>query len=280
MKFPNGDFHPILFHNQWMEERLKKENPLNELSTIPEFYKNREIFITGGSGFIGKVLIEKLLRSCPDIKRIFILIRPKKGESSEDRLKAICGHIVFDALRKINPNFMEKLVPINGDMMEIGLGMSIKDKDLIKNVSIIFHSAATVRFDESLKNAVLMNTRGTWEVMKIAETLKNIKAIMHVSTTYSNVHLNTVKEEIYPAIADWRKTIEICEKFNDDELLHLTDHYTNFMPNTYVFSKNLAENVSNDYRNKLPVMIFRPSIVVNAWEEPFGGYVSMHSILK
>lgn len=43
--------------------------------------------MTGGTGFLGKVLIEKLLRSCPDVGEIFILMRPKAGLSIDDRLK-------------------------------------------------------------------------------------------------------------------------------------------------------------------------------------------------
>lgn len=54
---------------------------------IPAFYAGRSIFITGGTGFMGKVLIEKLLRSCPDVGKIFVLIRPKKGQSINDRLQ-------------------------------------------------------------------------------------------------------------------------------------------------------------------------------------------------
>lgn len=55
-------------------------------SEIAEYYKNKSIFITGATGFIGKVLIEKLLRSCPELKRIFVLIRCKKGHSVNERL--------------------------------------------------------------------------------------------------------------------------------------------------------------------------------------------------
>lgn len=57
------------------------------MSDINEFYKGRSIFITGGSGFMGKVLIEKLLYSCSDLKEIFILMRPKKGRVPESRLE-------------------------------------------------------------------------------------------------------------------------------------------------------------------------------------------------
>lgn len=56
-------------------------------SDLNAFYKGRSIFVTGGSGFMGKVLIEKLLYSCSDLKEIFILMRPKRGRVPESRLE-------------------------------------------------------------------------------------------------------------------------------------------------------------------------------------------------
>ena len=273
MKFPNGNFHQFLNHEQMIENLLKKDEALYNLPTIPDFFAGQEIFITGGTGFLGKVLIEKLLRSCPGIKTIYILLRPKKGQSVNERLTSLCDQVVFDALRVLNPNFKDKFVAVEGNVLELGLGMSEQDKSLMKNVSIIYHSAASVRFDDTLKYAVLMNTRGTRELMEFAMSLQNIKCVMHVSTTYSNLGHETVEEEVYPEIADWRKTIEICEKMDGDFLNFLTKKYTNLMPNTYVFSKNLAEHVSFDYKDKLPIILLRPSIILSAYEEPFRGYV-------
>lgn len=58
-------------------------------SPVQEFFRNAVVFITGGTGFMGKVLLEKLLRTCPHIKHIYLLIRYKKGENAEQRLGKI-----------------------------------------------------------------------------------------------------------------------------------------------------------------------------------------------
>lgn len=57
--------------------------------SIPEYYAGKCIFITGGTGFLGKVLIEKLLRSCPDIRKIYLLVRPKGDVGCEERVREI-----------------------------------------------------------------------------------------------------------------------------------------------------------------------------------------------
>ena len=56
------------------------------MTAIQEFYRGRSVLITGATGFCGKSLLEKLLRSCPDIGNIFLLMRPKKGQDVEKRL--------------------------------------------------------------------------------------------------------------------------------------------------------------------------------------------------
>jgi fatty acyl-CoA reductase len=60
-----------------------KQNQLN----IVEFYVGRSILITGATGFMGKVLVEKILRSCPGVERLYLLMRPSKGQSVDCRLQ-------------------------------------------------------------------------------------------------------------------------------------------------------------------------------------------------
>lgn len=57
--------------------------------SVSEWYTGRSVFITGGTGYMGKVLIEKLLRDCGGIKTIYVLCRPKKGFSPTARIDQI-----------------------------------------------------------------------------------------------------------------------------------------------------------------------------------------------
>jgi FlaA1/EpsC-like NDP-sugar epimerase len=69
------------------EERCKSpviDTP-EQFSAIEAFYAEAIVLMTGATGFLGKALVEKLLRSCSRLNAIFILIRPKKGRTIEQR---------------------------------------------------------------------------------------------------------------------------------------------------------------------------------------------------
>ena len=73
--------------------------------SVREFYKNKTVLLTGVTGFLGKVLLEKFLRAIPDVEKLFILIRGKKGSSVSERFKKeVIGSQCFERLRKIHGN--------------------------------------------------------------------------------------------------------------------------------------------------------------------------------
>ena len=61
----------------------------NVSTGIQEFYAGRSVFITGATGFMGKVLVEKLLRSCPEIGCLYLLVRPTSDKYARFRLKEL-----------------------------------------------------------------------------------------------------------------------------------------------------------------------------------------------
>lgn len=66
-----------------------------QTTSISNFYAGSTILVTGGTGYLGKVLVEKLLRSCSDIQIIYILLRSKAGVSCDDRLEIFKNSQVF-----------------------------------------------------------------------------------------------------------------------------------------------------------------------------------------
>ena len=149
---------------------------LSECSKIADWYANKSIFVTGGTGFLGKVLIEKLLRSCYNLNKIYILIRVKRGQAPQDRLNKLCECKLFDTVAKLYPDFRHKLEVIPGDILMDRLGISEEDERMLVNtVNVVFHSAATVKFNEALKTATQMNVLGTSKVVELAKSLKHLE---------------------------------------------------------------------------------------------------------
>ncbi|GAB0087087.1 hypothetical protein DMENIID0001_013600 [Sergentomyia squamirostris] len=245
----------------------------NDLPLISEYFRDKEIFVTGGTGLVGKAVIEKILYSCPDVKKIYLLLRSKRGVSVSDRLAQLKSSEIFSRIRQKDENLLKKMVPLEGDSMSLRLGLSEYDLKRLENVSVIIHSAANVRFDNPLHKAILMNTRSARELCLIAENLKNLEVLAHISTTYCNPKNSVLEEKVYPPIADWREAIKHAEIIDPDVLDILAPKYTDFQPNTYTFSKNLSEQIMNEFSEKLPIFIFRPSIIAPSVKEPFLGWV-------
>lgn len=243
-------------------------------SNIAEFYKNKNIFITGGSGFVGVALIEKILRACPDVGKVYLLMRPKKGKEIQERLEELQKNSVFSVLlEQTSTDIFKKLVAVAGDVGEENLGLSASDRQLLaNNINVVIHSAATLDFQASLKPTVFINLLGTRRVMQLCQEIKNLTAMVHISSAYVNAFLLETEEKLYPAPDDAERVIELATNKDEEELSKLTADLIKDHPNTYTFTKHLAEHEVNKCAAKFPCGIVRPSMITAAWKEPIPGW--------
>jgi len=245
------------------------------MAKIGDFYRDKTVFITGGTGFIGKIIIEKLLRSA-DVGKIYMLIREKKGVNPEDRLVALFKSPLFDFVKNDKPEILSRVVSVTGNIEEDLLGLSASDQArLASEVEVVFHCAATVRFDEDLSRAVRMNVGAVWGLVRLARTMRRLVSLVHVSTAYCHCQESHIKESSYPAPMSPTDAMNLVKSLDKDILdaPAMTKSIIGNRPNTYTFTKAIAEELILSEAGSLPVCIVRPSIVVSTWREPTRGWV-------
>lgn len=94
------------------------------------------------------------------VREIYLIARPKKDKSAQQRMQELCKGPIFDRLRRLDPDFINRITPIDGDLIHRNLGIFRADQErIISNVDIVIHAAADVRFDETLKVSVEVNIR-------------------------------------------------------------------------------------------------------------------------
>lgn len=66
------------------------------MPSIKSFFANKSVFVTGGTGFLGAVLIESILSTSPDVGNIFVLVRDKYGSNANTRIQRLLTKPVRD----------------------------------------------------------------------------------------------------------------------------------------------------------------------------------------
>ncbi|KAF8790736.1 putative fatty acyl-CoA reductase CG5065 [Argiope bruennichi] len=247
--------------------------------SIPDIFKGKSVFITGGNGFLGKVLLEKLLRSCPGIFKIIVLLNNAyETEVFEKKRKRLLESNVFDRLKKESPTSFCKLHFVAGDVTVCNLGL--KNQDLIRvteDVSFVFHCAASVRFEDKPRTTMMINVVGVDRVAKLCLSIKNLEALVHVSTAYSFCHHAIISEDICLEKLPI-SVIRDFEHMDDDRIEWICNSYRKNRPSNYQYSKALAETlIVKEYFNQLPIIIVRPGIITAAVREPYPGWIDNYN---
>lgn len=183
---------------------------------IRAFLEGKRLLLTGATGFLGKPLLEKILRAVPEIDRIYLLIRADKNANPQERFeREVLGSGAFNRLREewglqFESRIRKKVQVLEGDISQDRLGLSEADyAELIAHVQIVINSAAVVVFDERLDVAVELNTLGPRRLVELARTCRQRVIFLHVSTAYvngqnPNVALETLLPTEDTVPAHWR----------------------------------------------------------------------------
>jgi thioester reductase-like protein len=193
------------------------------------------VLLTGTTGFLGMELMARYLERSD--RPVYALVRAHDESGAADRIRQSLFAFYGD-----DGGFPEgRLVPVPGDVESPGLGLAPEKREaLADRVSEIVHSAASVSFELPLEDSRRINVEGTRQMLEFAELCRDrgtLRGFSYISTAYvAGTHKGEFRED----------QLEVGQGFR----------------NPYERSKYEAERLVRDYGDRLPIHVFRPSIIV------------------
>ena len=228
--------------------------------------------LTGVTGFLGKVMLEELMRRRDELRveRVLVLIRAKGGTAAHERFhKDVASAACFAALPT---DWTRHVTVLDGDLSAPDLALSAPDRAALAGVTHIVHSAASVSFDLPVADAARANIHTSLHLLDAARACPALERFVYVSTAYVTPHPGArvpITESLVPLPAPAAQLLaRIDGGASDAELLALTGH-----PNTYTLTKCLTEHLLVERRGDIPLSIVRPSIISAASALPFPGWI-------
>ena len=193
------------------------------------------IFLTGATGFVGMELLARYLERSDRV--VHALVRAGSDAEAQARLDATVARVFPD------PDAVAgRAVAVRGDVLKPGLGMAPRRRAaLADEVGEIVHAAASVSFALPLPESRAINVGGTENVLQFADLAHRrgdgLRRLSYISTAYvAGDHGGSFGEN----------QLDVQQAFR----------------NPYEQSKFEAELTVRNHAARLPVQIFRPSIVV------------------
>ncbi|XP_059430367.1 fatty acyl-CoA reductase 3-like [Corylus avellana] len=276
-----------------------------EFGSVVQHLENKAILVTGATGFLAKIFVEKVLRVQPNVKKLYLLLRAPDAKSAAQRFRSeIIEKDLFRVLKEkwgknLSSFISEKVSVLPGDISleDLGLKDSSLREELWNQIDVIVNLAATTNFDERYDVALGVNTLGAKHLISFAKKCVRIQVILHVSTAYvcgekgglilekpfrmgetlngtlgldveAEIKLVEEKLNVFRAIGATEKEITMAMK---DMGMERAKVYG--WPNTYVFTKALGEMLIGHLKENLSVVIVRPTIVTSTYREPFPSWI-------
>jgi thioester reductase-like protein len=191
-------------------------------------------FLTGATGFVGQAVLARLLEGTD--RHVHALVRAENQENADARMRGVLAALYDDVDR-----YAHRVHAVAGDLVAPNLGLSADTRTAVAaDVDEIVHCGASVAFDMPLRDSRAINVAGTARMLSLAEACQangGLRRMTYVSTAYvAGTRTDEVREDELAAGQSFR--------------------------NAYEQSKHEAETMVRAHREKLPLTIVRPSIVV------------------
>jgi thioester reductase-like protein len=206
------------------------------------------VLLTGTTGFLGMELLTRYLERSD--RRVYALVRARDDDEASERLHGVIENVCGD-----RGAHRHRWTAVAGDIEAPGLGIEPeRRRALARETGEIVHSAASVSFSLPLEESRRINVRGTRTLLEFAHLCRlegGIRRFAYVSTAYvAGDHEGTFRED----------QLELGQGFR----------------NSYERSKFEAERLVRRAAERLPVQIFRPSIIVG---EEHSGWTASFNVL-
>lgn len=216
------------------------------------------------------------------MKRVYVLMRAKRNQNSRERLEKVCKGPVFQHLPKYDPNFLDRIVIVTGDLSQCRMGIENETilNELKENIEIVIHAAADVRFNEPLYNLIWCNLVGTRDLLELSKQMHKLQVFVYMSTAFSNTKENSnlnMEERFYEPPMNADILIDYVQMFRseaDQELFNMiAPNLIHPWPNNYTFSKALSESVVRRYGQDFAIAVIRPTI-----SKPFIFHIELYQL--
>lgn len=147
-----------------------------------KIYEGHTVFLTGGTGCLGGCLLYKLALQLPT-RKIYVLVRGSAQRALEK-------------LQQTMPNHAQAIVSsgkvdfVVGDIRQANFGIdSFILQQLQEQVTLAIHTAAKIKLEGPVRDAVEINCLPALEMARIASQFRRLKLFVQLSTSYTNSHL-------------------------------------------------------------------------------------------
>ena len=169
---------------------------------------------------------------------------------------------MFKRIMEEKPDVLNKIYVAYGDITLPNFGLSDEQLEKVtKETELVFHMAASLKLEATLKPNIEMNLIGTKHAIDLCKKMPKLILMVHLSTAFSTCdETGLLKEKVYEWAHDPNDLIRCAEWMDEKSMESITPKLLGPHPNTYTYTKRLAEIlIRNEYLN-LPVCIVRPSI--------------------